>query len=133
MKRSAVCLMVALFTGVAVSVSGDNERESKIGSYVSGISKVWDDEEMASLELPLAQAAASPKPISADYYYRIPLRPIYKSYPVYALGKGPAGYLDSLKQQEPETAFDPSILRTGADWIKAGEVVFEAPIFYDAV
>jgi len=133
MKRSAFCLIIALFTAVAVSVSVDNEREPKTSSYVSAISRVWDDKEMASLELPLAQAAASPRPISADYYYQIPVRPIYKSYPVYALGKEPAGYLDSLKQQEPEPAFDPSILRTGADWIKAGEVAFEAPVFYDAV
>src|SRR5262245_5313669 len=133
MKRLVFCLIIALFTPVAVSVSVDNEREQKTSSYVSGISRVWDDKEMASLELPLAQAAASPKPISADYYYQIPVRPIYKSYPVYALGKEPAGYLDSLKQQEPEQAFDPSILKAGADWIKTGEIVFEAPIFYDAV
>ena len=77
--------------------------------------------------------SASPKHISADYYYRIPVRPIYKSYPVYVLGHEPPGYSEWLKQQEPETVFDASRLKTEADWIEAGEIVFDAPIFYDAV
>ncbi len=71
--------------------------------------------------------------VSADYYYRIPVRPIYKSYPVYAPGREPAGYEEWLKRQEPETVFEVSKLKTEADWIKAGEVVFDAPIFYDAL
>jgi hypothetical protein len=96
--------------------------------------KVWDDQEIAALELPLANAAATPKQIPAEYYYRIPVRPIYKSYPAYAPGREPAGYQEWLKQQEPEIeAFDVSKLKTEADWIKAGEKVFDAPIFYNAV
>jgi hypothetical protein len=31
-----------------------------------------------------ADTKASPKHAPADYYYRIPVRPIYKQYPVYA-------------------------------------------------
>ena len=96
--------------------------------------KVWDDREMADLELPLADPAASPKHVSAEYYYRIPVRPIYKSYPAYIPGKEPAGYQEWLKQQEPEVeVFDTAKLKTEADWIKAGEAVFDAPIFYNAV
>src|SRR5262245_30685825 len=64
------------------------------------IPKTWDDPEMASLELPPADPAGSPVHVSADYYYRIPVRPIYKSYPVYTPGKEPAGYEEWLKQQE---------------------------------
>jgi hypothetical protein len=62
-----------------------------------------------------------------------PVRPIYKSYPVYAPGKEPAGYEDWLKQQEPETVFDSSKLKTEDDWIRAGEIVFEAPTSYDVL
>jgi hypothetical protein len=60
----------------------------------------------------------------------MPVRPIYKSYPVYAPGKEPPGYLDWLKQQEPEIVFDAAKLKTEADWIRAGELVFDAPILY---
>jgi hypothetical protein len=41
-----------------------------------------DDQAMATLEVPLADPIGSPKHVSADYYYRIPVRPIYKQYPI---------------------------------------------------
>ncbi len=72
--------------------------------------------------------ASPPEHISSDYYYRMPVRPIYKSYPIYAPGKEPPGYFDKLKQLEPEIAFDPATLKTEADWIKAGELAFDAPV-----
>jgi hypothetical protein len=40
----------------------------------------------------------------------------------------PAGYLDWLKQQEPEIIFDPAKLHTKEDWIAAGKIVFETEI-----
>ena len=79
------------------------------------------------MELPLARAEASPVQIRSEYYYAIGIRPVYKSYPIYAPDREPAGYLDWLKQQEPEVVFDLSKLKTEDDWIKAGELVFEAP------
>lgn len=36
----------------------------------------WDDAAIATLEIPLADPAASPKHVSAAYYYKIPVRPI---------------------------------------------------------
>ena len=94
------------------------------------IPRTWDDTEIASHKLPLAEAAASPKHVDADYYYQIPVRPIYKSYPVYAPGHEPAGYLEWLKQQEPVILWDDHghapPLQTEAEWIRAGEMVFDA-------
>ncbi|MEO7633299.1 MAG: di-heme oxidoredictase family protein [Blastocatellia bacterium] len=55
-------------------------------------------------------------------------RQVYKSYPVYAPGEEPAGYLDWLRTQEPKIAFDASKLKTEEDWIRAGELVFDTPI-----
>jgi hypothetical protein len=46
------------------------------------IPKVWNASEFASFELPLVQADASARHVSPDYYYRIPERSIYKSYPI---------------------------------------------------
>src|SRR5215510_1388029 len=128
-------LLLVVFLAACVCVLVEHGTAQKTGSAFSPvIPKVWDDREMADLELPLADAANSPKQVSADYYYRIPVRPIYKSYPAYVPGKEPAGYQEWLKQQEPEVeVFDPAKLKTEADWIKAGEAVFDAPIFYNAV
>lgn len=88
---------------------------------------------MAALQLPLVDATASPKQIPAEYYYRIPVRTIYKNYPVYAPGSEPAGYIEWLKQQNPESVFDAAALKTEADWIRAGELVFNSPISYDNI
>jgi hypothetical protein len=127
-------LVLALFVIAAVSglIHGGIAQETAHALMPAHL-RVWEDEAMQDLELPRVDPSASPKHISADYYYSIPVRPIYKSYPVYVLGREPAGYSEWLKQQEPETVFDASRLKTEADWIEAGEIVFEAPIFYDAV
>jgi hypothetical protein len=131
--------MLVLFLGCDFIAWVGSSRAQKPASTVSPDvpmvwPKVWVDEEVADLELPLADAANSPRHVSADYYYRIPVRPIYKSYPAYAPGKEPPGYQEWLKQREPEiTVFDVSKLKTADDWIKAGEMVFDAPISYNVV
>jgi hypothetical protein len=96
------------------------------------VPRTWDDEQIASLELPLANPIGSPKHVTADYYYRIPAAPIFKSYPVYAPVLEPAGYLARLTQLEPEIVWDDAghqpPLETESDWILAGETVFDAPL-----
>ena len=95
------------------------------------IPRVWDDAALLSLEVPLANPAASPIHISSGYYYRIPVRTIYKSYPVYHPDREPPGYMKWLTQQEPQIAVDFSQPKTPGDWIRAGERVFDAPITFD--
>jgi hypothetical protein len=99
------------------------------------VPRVWEDEAIATLEVPLADSVGSPKHVSSEYYYRIPVAPIYKSYPVYAPGHEPAGYMDSLKQQEPVVVWDEGghapPLKTDSDWINAGEIVFGAATDFD--
>lgn len=92
------------------------------------IPRAWDDGEVAHFEIPLAQRDRSPRYMTAAEYYALKVRPIYRSYPMYLPGRDPAGYIESLKQKEPEVVFDPSKLRTKEDWIAAGKVVFEADI-----
>lgn len=97
------------------------------------IPKVWDDAEIKTLEMPLAHAESSPRHINAEFYYRIPVRSIYKSYPIYAPGREPKGYSDWLSQQEPEIVFDAGKLQTRDDWVRAGEIVFNTPTIYDGI
>src|SRR5260370_24405347 len=66
-------------------------------------------------------------------YYGMKVRPIYRSYPAYAKGREPAGYLESLKEKEPEIIFDPAKLNTKEDWIQAGKLVFESETQYRPV
>jgi hypothetical protein len=108
----------------------------RTASFTPSIPGTWDDAAIADLEVPLANPIGSPKHVHADYYYRIPVRKVYKQYPLYAPGREPVGYKDWLAKQEPVVLRDdadprPS-LKTEADWIKAGEIVFSAPIFTEA-
>ena len=96
------------------------------------VPRAWDQHELDRFEVPLVHAEASPKHVAPDYYYRIPVRPIYKSYPIYAPGHEPLDYLAWLEAQEPEVVFEASKLQSDAEWIEAGELVFDAPIGFGA-
>jgi hypothetical protein len=159
--RVWVCISILLVSASSTpSLAGDREPSSEGGEgrrayaehgkqVTSGansksgqksmpfIPETWDD--LRTLEVPLASPSYSPVEVTWEYYYRIPWRPIYKSYPVYAPGHEPAGYMEWLKQQAPEVlwgiddegASHRPRLETEADWIAAGEIVFDAPIYYD--
>jgi hypothetical protein len=127
-------VILALLLIGLTSVSQDTHSQKR-SSEAPLVPKAWDDYAIAALEVPLADPAGSPKHASADYYYRIPVPPIYKSYPVYAPGHEPAGYMESLKQQAPVIVWDDAghapPLKTEADWLRAGETVFDAPTDFD--
>jgi mono/diheme cytochrome c family protein len=119
MMRISVKLLAGLLVIVALGRAQEFRPE---------IPKVWDDEAVAGFELPLAQRDRSPRHLSSSEYYALKVRPIYKTYPMYEPGKEPAGYIEWLKQQEPEIVFDPAKLKTKEDWIAAGKLVFESEV-----
>src|SRR5215813_15294520 len=82
---------------------------------------------MSTLEVPLAVKSASPIQLPSKAYYSMPVAPVYKMYSVYHPGKEPRGYIEWLKQQEPEVVFDSAALKTTEDWIRAGELIFDKP------
>jgi mono/diheme cytochrome c family protein len=88
------------------------------------IPKTWDTAAVASMSIPLAPPAPRVTEFSEQYYYSIPAVTIYKSYPLVSADKPFPEYLNWLKQQEPEIAFDASKLKTKTDWEEAGELVF---------
>ena len=133
-KYRALTVVIA---AVALSTTGRTQAPHPIEPAAKlVIPRTWDDAIMPTLEVPLSHPVGSPKPVSADYYYKIPVRPIYKQYPVYAPGREPVGYMEWLKKQDPVILWDDANhkpkLETEADWIKAGEDVFTAPPFSEA-
>ena len=118
MRILSVVARVVVLTSATIGVAPTEFRPS--------IPKVWDDEAVRTMEVPLAQADRSPRYLSSAEYYALKVRPIYRSYPAYAKGREPAGYLESLKQKEPEVIFDAAKLHTKEDWIQAGKLVFES-------
>src|SRR5215470_6808332 len=117
--KHSVIVVLLMLTGIAAAQK-----------FEPAVPRTFDDQAMAVVEMPLTVPDASPKQISSKYYYGIPVRPVYKSYPVYHPSKEPAGYFEWLKKQEPDVAFDAAKLKTREDWIRAGELVFDAPSVY---
>ena len=128
MKRLCLSFVFALFGLVLSSLSLGQRPQTS----APVIPRTWDTQAIESFQLPLADPKLTTKLISSAYYYSIPVRPIYKSYAVYRADREPPGYMDELKRREPEILFDSSKLKSEADWIKAGELVFEAPIEFVA-
>jgi hypothetical protein len=127
----------ALIIVVSACCASVHAQTGSRAGFHPEIPKTWDDAAIPTLEIPLGNPTGSPKHVSSDYYYKIPVRPIYKTYPVYAPGHEPPGYMDWLKQQEPQVIWDNAShrppLQKEADWIKAGEIVFDASIGYQGV
>lgn len=93
-----------------------------------GIPRTWTDDDVATFELPLAEPANSPQHVPEAYYYALPERVIWKSYPIYRPDREPPGYRDQLATLEPKVVLDPATLESAQDWIDAGALVFDAPI-----
>ncbi|MCC5938941.1 MAG: hypothetical protein JJU34_16810 [Lunatimonas sp.] len=95
---------------------------------VGHIPRVWTDEAMKDWELPHANPAFSAEPVSEEFYYNLPERVIYRTYPVYHPDHEPEGYWEWLHEQEAEVVFDEAQLVTEEDWVQAGELLFDYPI-----
>ena len=92
------------------SVVPGRQAENCGGTFTPNIPRMWDDAAIATLEVPLANPIGTPKRVSADYYYKIPVRPIYRFYPLYAPGREPPGYMDWLQHQEPVIEWATSVI-----------------------
>lgn len=112
--------------GMTAALLGPSSSTAQ--TFQPEIPRVWEDRDVQTFELPLAQADRSPRYLSSKDYYALKERVMYRSYPVYAPGREPAGYREWLKQRQPEIIFDASKLRTRADWIEAGKVIFQSHI-----
>src|SRR5499433_3938046 len=132
MSQQLTRLVTILALIVTTAILCLPKKAGKQKSFTPAVPKTWDTEAMKSLEVPVATRIASPKHITSDYYYRIPVRPIYRSYPIYHPDHEPPGYWESLKQKEPVIIFDAATLKTEDDWINAGEAVFDSPVEYES-
>jgi hypothetical protein len=94
----------------------------------TAIPRTWDEDQLATMELPNAVTGEPARHVPAAFYEAIPATVIYRTWPVYHPDHEPEGYLERLRQAEPELAFDAARIADEADWIRAGELVFGWPI-----
>jgi hypothetical protein len=128
--RSRVALFVVLVGSLAggVSIAGSSAPMQR-----PQIPRTFDEEALKDFELPLPNTDIAVEHIPPTYYYALPERVIHRTYPIYHPDFEPPGYLDSLRLLKPASALDTDTLDTEAEWIRAGELVFDAPQVFVSV
>ncbi len=126
--RAFAAVLAAASAALAMGACANRIAEQ---GYKPEVPRTWANEALAELEVPLSHAEFSPKHVPEDYYYQLPVRKIWKSYPIYRPDYEPPHYREQLAELEPEIVFDPATLVSEQDWIDAGAEVFRAPIEYD--
>src|SRR5688500_5209730 len=116
--RSSIVIIIFLILIATISFNS---------SKVSEIPKVWDIEALHSMHIPPPDTSVVMEPASEEYYYALPERVVYKTYPFYMPGKEPKGYFEWLRGQKPEIIFNAGEMKTEEDWIKAGEIMYDMP------
>ena len=92
--------------------------------YRSTIPKTWDEAALAEWATPLAGLNVRPTHITAKEYYSLPVDNL-KTYPVYLPSREPPGYWEMLNHIGPRPMIEPETLKTEADWVDAGRMIFE--------
>jgi len=93
----------------------------------------WDEKALADWATPLAGLNARPTHISSKEYYSLRVENL-RTYPVYSPGREPEGYWEMLQHAGPQPLIEPEKLKTEADWIAAGQRVFdEADMIHERV
>ncbi len=125
-RRRWITAIVTVVAGLTLAARPDGQAPA--AGAPTPIPEFWSEVLLEDYELPLATPSRTPRHVSRDYYYALPERQVFRSYPVYHPDREPPGYMDQLRAAEPQVAFDAAALRTEADWIAAGRLVFELPI-----
>jgi mono/diheme cytochrome c family protein len=125
----AAALLLVIVVALAVSEAPGPAAEAASVDTLQ-IPRLFDEEALRDFQLPLPNTDVHVEEISPEYYYALRERVIHKTYPVYAPGREPPGYLDSLGTLEPATVLDTDTLDTDEEWVRAGELVFDAPQLY---
>jgi hypothetical protein len=84
----------------------------------------WDEAALREWATPIAGLNIRPGHFSAEEYHKAPIDNL-RTYPVYYPGREPAGYWEMLQSVGPKPLIEPATLTSNADWVRAGERVFD--------
>lgn len=91
--------------------------------------KTWDEERIRSFQVPMADTSIKIEPISAEYYYALEERKLYKSYPLYVLDSlEMVEYIDSLISLGSIEYFPEALSEDDPELITIGQEVFRQPL-----
>ena len=119
MRTSIVLVTLCISAIVATSL-----HPGGTVSAASRTPKVWDEAALVDWATPIAGLHVRPTNMSARDYYSMAVENL-RTYPVYFPGREPSGYWEMLQRVGPKPLIEPERLTTEADWIKAGQRVFD--------
>jgi mono/diheme cytochrome c family protein len=88
------------------------------------IPTTWEDAALADWATPVADLNVRPSHMTAKEYYALPTENV-RTYPVYVPDREPRGYWEMLQRVGPTPLIEPDARWTEADWISAGQRVFD--------
>jgi len=112
------------FTVAMLVVTGASHSQNQDRPFRPAIPKTWDEKALADWATPVAGLNARPGHISPTNYYSVPEYNL-RSYPVYMPGREPDGYWEMLQRIGAKSLIETGTLKTEADWVRAGQRVFE--------
>jgi hypothetical protein len=86
--------------------------------------RIWNDQSLAEWATPVTGLNVRPGHFTEKEYYSARQGEWVRTYPVYFPGREPSGYWETMLKKRPEPLIRPGA-RTLAEWIAAGEVVFQ--------
>lgn len=89
------------------------------------VPRLWDEKAMEGWATPLAGLGLPPTHMSSEQYYAAPVDNL-RSFPVYHPAHEPPGYREGLLARGAQPLIEPEKLKTRAEWIEAGRIVFES-------
>ena len=84
----------------------------------------WDEAALREWATPIAGLNVRPGHFSAEEYHKAPIDNL-RTYPVYYPGREPAGYWEMLQIGRAQALIEPATLTSDADWVRAGQRVFD--------
>jgi hypothetical protein len=114
-----ILLVASTVSGAWLATAADDTKPS-----VPDIPKVWDEAALADWVTPVAGLNVRPSHISTKDYYSAAVYNL-RSYPAYFPGREPASYWEMLQQVGPKPLIEPEKLKTEAEWLAAGQRVFD--------
>lgn len=127
MPRMGKLLIILWFIGICGGLGSSQfigQAQKLAKNPPKKVPKIWDDKLLATWSLPLAGIGAKPHYVSEKEYYALPVDNL-RTYPVYHPDFEPKGYRDWLKQQGAQLLIEPEKIQTEADWVQAGQRVFD--------
>jgi hypothetical protein len=132
MRSASFRILHRLIPGLACLAAIDPAMPAQV-DVAASIPKTWNEADLVSQHLPLADSKVAVVPLPAERYYALPVRVLYKTYPIYHPDREPPGYLASLQQQEPQIlTFDVARFKSEQEWLDYGRAVFTLPTSSDS-